>query len=82
MHLRSGPISRLRENQNKENEICFAMKCVSAVVKICSRTFKWLLLILILLGNKHFHKYHILVIYSKFLRFELILKKCFTDIFL
>ena len=30
--LRSEPASRLRENQNKENEICSRMKCVSLAV--------------------------------------------------
>ena len=32
-HLHSEPTGRLRENQNKENEICSRMKCVAVAVK-------------------------------------------------
>ena len=59
--LRSERTSRLRENQNKENEIC--LEFVSKVIKTGSGKFQWLLLILILPENKLFHKYQVLVIY-------------------
>ena len=64
--LHCEPKSPLRENQNKENETCFEMKCVSVAFKICSEKFEWLSLILIyliLIKNKLFHKYQIYVIY-------------------
>ena len=46
--------SPLRENQDKENEIYTGMKCVSAVLKICSGKFEWLLPILTLLAKTQF----------------------------
>ena len=43
------PSGSLRENQNKETEMC--LKCTSKHVKISSTKFQWLLLILILPEN-------------------------------
>ena len=57
------------------------MKCILAVVKICSGNFKWQLLILIL-QSRFFYKYQILTIYWKILKVTTFLKRCFiTDIF-
>ena len=76
--MRSKLTGRLKENQNKDNEICSGMKKSSTVVKICSRKFEWLLLILILLKNK---LTSILVIYWWILKARTFLKKS-QDIFL
>ena len=38
--LHCEPKSPLRENQNKENETCSEMKCVSVAFKICSEKFE------------------------------------------
>ena len=45
---------RLERSRYKENEIYTGMKCVSAVLKICSGKFEWLLPILTLLAKTQF----------------------------
>ena len=65
--------SRVRDNQNKENE-------ASEICLLFSGNFNWLLLILILLENKLLHKYQVFVFFLSFI-VELFLKNPSSKIF-
>ena len=40
LRLRSESSIYFRQNQNKENEVCSGMKCISPAIRICSGKFK------------------------------------------
>ena len=71
---RSERANRLRENENRENEICSRMKRTPAVAKICSGKFGRLLLITILPENNFFTSTKFWLFISKFSRPQLFFK--------
>lgn len=79
--LRSEPVSCLRENQHRDNEICFGIKCASVAVKICSGKVDWLLLILILIETNSFTSIKFWSFIGEFTRLQLFLKNASSQTF-